>query len=522
MCNARPSVGKQSSSASVHKAKITVYTQNSFKSREKFISLLQLIHCVSIQSATFESSHKLTKWSLCLANAVDQDIVLFARELDGNSTTNLFSVSTCGRESVKYRCVVYYIGPDNGTGSWRCDKDGDNGCRHVTKARHHLQQLVQRDPSARDPSAGAENDSGALRYYNGLFLVLMVRVPGVHSIGVRSARSVISVSHLPVPLPVWALLPHDNPIAREQRQPVLQVPCTISLDEGARCICGSSPRTTEEILLRECVVYTLINAQRMLLEVQPCQTCPQILRRFIGPDSGRQGIFNLNHSVLFTHDILDDYTANFTSSETPFSAWVNMMRKRYACHNSPLPFAHEAVFRNAWFSYSSLQQFDGDMKCPKCGPAPDDVIWDGVSLSFHRKHLLSSLCPPTMIHEKSLIRNSRYHIQAPIRMTEIRRAMRKIMLISTGCAPASESNDVDSGDNTLVDAVEKVAQDASSLAPLIFKTHESLKSINESLAACFYSHISLTALNSGVSQCKEYTNFFLQVRGYMLNWCIHI
>ena len=416
---------------------------------------------------------------------------------------------------VKNRCVVYHHGLDSGAGSWRCDKDGD-GCSHVTKARHYLQQLVQRDPKARDPFTDSQNASGKLVCHGFLFSMLIVGGLDVsQAVGARSVRSnIVSVSHLSIPPPNWALLPEDSPCAHEQAPPVLQVPCRISLDEGARCICGCS-RRMDETTFQDCVVYTLVTAQQTLLEVQPCQKCPHILWRFIGPDGRHLGLFNLNNSVLFTHDLLDDYTANFTSSETPFSAWVSAMRKRYTRQGSLLPFTHEAVFRNAWFSYSSLQQLEGDMKCPKCGPAPEDVIWDGVSLSFHRKHLLPSLHPPTMVNKKSLVRNSRYRIQTPIENLELRRAMRKI--VEAALAPTSENRTTDSAhdpgiEGNTVGVIEKAPHDVAGLIKLILKTHESLKHVNEALAACFYSHIGLTAVNSGILRHKEYMDLFRQVR----------
>ena len=341
-------------------------------------------------------------------------------------------------------------------------------------------------------------------------------------VGGQSARNnIISVSHLPVPPPIWASLPEDGLNAHTRAQPVLQVPGTISMDDGAHCICGSSRQLLDQTALRECVVYTLVGAQRTLLEVQPCRKCPPFLRRFIGPDGLQLGLFNLNNSILFTHDLLDDYTANFTSSETPFSAWVSVMRKRYLCYGSLLPFPHEAVLRNAWFSYSALLHLDGDMKCPKCGPTPDNVVWDGVSLSFHRKHLLPSLTPPTTVHERSLIRGSRYRVQAPIAGSDLRCAMRNILAAaSTPTMSESAGQALDSARNprtevsgtSTIGIVEKVAHDTASLIELVLKSHALLKLVNDSLAACFYSHIGLAAMNPGTSLCKEYANLFVQVR----------
>ena len=405
--------------------------------------------------------------------------------------------------------------------SWQCDKDGD-GCSHVTKACHYLQQLVQWDPKAQDPFTDSQNASGELVCHGFLFSMLIVGGLDVsHAVGMWSPRSnVVSVSHLPIPPSNWALLPEDSPCAHEQALPVLQVPHRISLDEGAHCIYGCSQRM-DETTFQDCVVYTLVTAQQTLLEVQLCQKCPHILQRFIGPDGRHLGLCNLNNSVVFTHDLLDDYMANFTSSETPFLAWVSAMQKRYTRQGSLLLFTHEAVFHNAWFSYSSLQQLEGDMKCPKCGPAPKDVIWDSVLLSFHCKHLLPSLHPLTMVDKKSLVCNSRYHIQTPIENLKLCCAMQKI--VEAALALTSENSTANSAhdpgiEGNTVGVVEKAPHDVAGLIELILKTHESLKRMNEALAACFYSHIGLTAVNSGILRHKEYMDLFWQVRIILYWW----
>ncbi len=51
-------------------------------------------------------------------------------------------------------------------------------------------------------------------------------------------------------------------------------------------------------MLRDCVVYTLVAAQRTLLEVQPCQNCPPISPPLHGPS-----IIGLVQLIL----LLDDY-----------------------------------------------------------------------------------------------------------------------------------------------------------------------------------------------------------------------
>ena len=97
------------------------------------------------------------------------DAVLFSQEVDGNTISNLFSVQTPGQHGIKSRCIVTYLGPDNGTGTWACAKDGSGGpglqCNHVTRAKHHLQHLTQHDSSVDGPSANGTNELGELFHF---------------------------------------------------------------------------------------------------------------------------------------------------------------------------------------------------------------------------------------------------------------------------------------------------------------------------------------------------------------------
>ncbi|KAG6848701.1 hypothetical protein H0H93_014759, partial [Arthromyces matolae] len=132
------------------------------------------------------------------------------------------------------------------------------------------------------------------------------------------------------------------------------------------------------------------------MEVQTCTKCSGRWRQRIGPDLRESGIFNFNNHLLFTHELLDDYTSCYTTSETPFTAWIKVVTRRYEENRSPVPFVSEQVLRAAWFAYVNIQDFTKDMTCPTCGPAPTDVIWDGVSVGFSKKHMLDTLRPPTV------------------------------------------------------------------------------------------------------------------------------
>lgn len=162
--------------------------------------------------------------------------------------------------------------------------------------------------------------------------------------------------------------------------------------------------------IQPCEVYGLTRMWHCKIEVQKCPSCKY---RFIGPDCREFGLFNWNNRVLVSHDLLDDYTSSFSTSETPFVAWTAVLMRRYDTYQSPLPFLSEKRFRVIWFAYARLLNLDNDMRCTKCGPTPKVTIWDGVTLAFSRKNLKPSLCPPTTIHEKSKVRPQARHPNKP-------------------------------------------------------------------------------------------------------------
>ncbi|KAJ7225309.1 hypothetical protein GGX14DRAFT_348979, partial [Mycena pura] len=154
-----------------------------------------------------------------------------------------------------------------------------------------------------------------------------------------------------------------------------------------------------------CTVYGLYRAWATSIELQACPNS-RCRHQLIGPDGREHGIFNYNNQKLFTHDLLDEYTAAYTSSETPFSAWVSVLSWRYELHSGAHSFVTAEVFRCVWFAYVKLQYLEGSMMCPRCGPSPENTIWDGVTLAFNRKHLLPTLEPPTTMQSESVKRTT--------------------------------------------------------------------------------------------------------------------
>jgi hypothetical protein len=77
---------------------------------------------------------------------ITQEAVLFSRQNDFIDTdtavyTNQFSCPSVNRQGLKGRVIVTFEGTDEGSGSWKCDKDGGN-CAHITSCRSKFQKLL--------------------------------------------------------------------------------------------------------------------------------------------------------------------------------------------------------------------------------------------------------------------------------------------------------------------------------------------------------------------------------------------
>lgn len=334
-------------------------------------------------------------------------MLLHRQPIGEDRFVNDFSVNTMNLRTAKGRAFVKYEGEDSGHGTWSCSKDRVNACSHISSAREHLSALLRVEMSVPEEGTDAgeywaTSVPGVVKLITHIALMVRVR---------KAAKGFISISYLPILPPIWSILETDD-ILYERRKPQLDLPegC-FSLDMNSSCPCGPSRTFYDPNLPKssqDCVLYTLSETHKHTIDLQPCRTCPGRRRRHIGPDPRNLGVFNYNNRILVTHALLDEYTAAYTTSETPFVAWVSIVNRRYQVHESQQPFMSEQMFRAVWFAYVNLQKFEQDMKCPKCGPTPDNVVWDGVTLGFSQKHLLDSLRPPTISHDDSPVRKHRY------------------------------------------------------------------------------------------------------------------
>jgi hypothetical protein len=261
------------------------------------------------------------------------------------------------------------------------------------------------------------------------------------------------ISYQPIMPPVWVALPSDEILYKRPDSIKVNSETLLSLDERASCPCGpgacqwSFYTPDNDIEQKDCVVYGLDEGIRCRIELQRCPnpSCRSIKGRkprYIGPETRDLGIFNFDNNILFTHELLDDYTNQYSASETPFNAWITVINRRYMAHPSKERFVIESTFRSVWFAYVNIQRFENDMRCPQCGPTPKDTIWDGVTLAFHEKHRLPTLRPPTMTHDSSVSRGSRaVKCQQPLKDKSLRKLVRKIIDLKRPM-PTSEKNAV--------------------------------------------------------------------------------
>jgi hypothetical protein len=128
-------------------------------------------------------------------------------------------------------------------------------------------------------------------------------------------------------------------------------------------------------------------------------------------DGVDQKIFNWSNSYLFSHELLNGFTRQFTRNPTPFTAFVDIIKDNYIDNHSPFPFIHVATFQKVWFTFVQLQSYGNHLYCPSCkSSTPDVVIVDGVTISLPRQLLHPRVSPPTQTTDASPMRPGTWYI----------------------------------------------------------------------------------------------------------------
>ncbi|KAI0083761.1 hypothetical protein BDY19DRAFT_899808 [Irpex rosettiformis] len=226
---------------------------------------------------------------------------------------------------------------------------------------------------------------------------LLLKAATAHSeLGARGC-----VSYLRIPASRWCSFSYEDSFTASTNTFTADY---LALGETAQCSCGNSVTGefagTKSLKIITATLYDLGTCRPVSVEVLLCPACKHA-KRAIGPDLCAYGIFNWNNGMLFTHTLLNDFTNQYTASETPFSAFCLTVRRRYLDHNPARLFCSEDTFVRVWFAFARLQKLDSGMYCPTCGSTPNVVIADGISLGTHRSKLTTKVQPPTMTDSTS-------------------------------------------------------------------------------------------------------------------------
>ncbi|EJD38754.1 hypothetical protein AURDEDRAFT_19398, partial [Auricularia subglabra TFB-10046 SS5] len=195
--------------------------------------------------------------------------------------------------------------------------------------------------------------------------------------------------------PKWARTgPEDNEVAGKYTYS-RPFPEVLPLGDDPRCRCGASAGSSIRSEERNCVIYDHAGAVHAKIQVRRCERCHPKSRMSAGPDLSDLGLFNMNNQTIISHALLNKYDMLLSSNETTYHGFVQTMSREYESYESPVPFMGPDRFRTCWFAFMNVQQCRDDFKCSICGPEPEVVVVDGVTVCIHKRKRTGKLRPPT-------------------------------------------------------------------------------------------------------------------------------
>ncbi|KAF5319806.1 hypothetical protein D9611_012830 [Ephemerocybe angulata] len=467
------------------------------------------------------------------AQAVASDeltITMFYRERieESDEFLTLFSVRSHSQTGAKGRALVKHLGNCPSTGQWTCSKSHTKKtkCAHVPAATKVLREALKLPLDAPIDETLGGLDLGALE--NGAEGAPVVAT-GSEALIIPLQKSPAmclqgSVSYRPILPPLSYILPSDETLY-PRPPPFRNAPAApFPLELTSTCPCplplrsSFDPQRKPSREVHPCRVYTVLGCYTAQIELQPCPNCYSRGEHFIGPDLREVGLFNYDNTTLVSHELLDEYMVAYSSSETPFTAFVAQMSHRYS--STTTRFMRSDLFRPVWFAYVSVQAFEKDMSCVRCGTSPETVIWDGVTVAFDKNRLASTLAPPTQLTSQSfrrpLVKNKPG--QQLIKDATLRKQIRAIIatLKDRVQATAAEDSYNDSGipQDTAIpsEAIEAPCADTVlSDTQRIDEVLQSLSSLCPAVCTLFMEFCGYTAYAKRRPPPPLFRSFFLQI-----------
>jgi len=155
--------------------------------------------------------------------------------------------------------------------------------------------------------------------------------------------------------------------------------------------------------IRECSIYTRECKYECYIGNIQCSKCSNITEY----DGCIDGIFNYNNYQLFTHNLLNFYTAAYHSTSYPFNAFVLTMNRIYLENGLNYQFVSNPTFLTAWCSFVKLQDWEFKFECPKCGINPKMLFCDGTSVAI-KKCYAKNIRSPINIDPNLPLRSNTY------------------------------------------------------------------------------------------------------------------
>ena len=197
-----------------------------------------------------------------------------------------------------------------------------------------------------------------------------------------------TLSSKPIPVPLWAAIEAYGDVVEDVYDAAI-MRATNNLSEnhliqqfkcnncGASFHVAVSSRDEDGCVIEAVKLYMetyAVNA--FVVESRACDACHTVSKF----DGLHEQIFYYSRQILVTHRLLNQYTKHYSTTETTFHSYHDLVSASYLEYGSTLKPLSEPTFAKVWHSFVRLQRWLYPFECRDCGKYPDVVICDGVSV----------------------------------------------------------------------------------------------------------------------------------------------
>ncbi|EJD40801.1 hypothetical protein AURDEDRAFT_17950, partial [Auricularia subglabra TFB-10046 SS5] len=230
--------------------------------------------------------------------------------------------------------------------------------------------------------------------------------------------------------PPWARTSTDDDEGVGKYQYSRPFPDVLPIGTDARCRCGTTAANDVAIEEMDCVIYDHGEAHHARIQVRRCPSCPRKSRMMAGPDLSSLGLFNFNNHTILSHALLNKYDTLLSGGETTYHGFCQSMSREYKSYDSEVIFLGPDRFRTCWFAFMNVQPCRDDFKCEICGPEPEVVVVDGVTVSIQKRKRTTKLRPPTYTTKSSPVHEHIKRAKQPLQLVADAKLRRKAIALA--------------------------------------------------------------------------------------------